>query len=167
MTCKNTRLSFIRKGIITMLLGLLLVLIIPSAFLLFVYWFEMPILIKIFWPIVLLIIFLGTIITPLNGMIITKKGNVIFLPDFRLKIFNIKNLERIAIVFKKCENNKYSAMIKILYKNGKVFIKDYSNQFKNMKNKKLIMSLYTITENKVKNIFTKLLNYDFLSISII
>lgn len=158
MTYKNKWLSFINKGTITLLLGLLLIVIVPCSYLLFTYWSEMPIFIKIFWPILLLIIFIGLIITPLNGMIITKKGTILFLPDFRLKKFKVKDLEKIAIVFNEWENNKYSVMIKFLYRDGKVFYKDYSKQFRNMKNKKLAMSMYTITKRKIDKICNKLLD---------
>lgn len=156
MIYKNKWLSFINKGTVALLLGLLLMIIIPCSSLFFVYWLEMPIFIKIFWPILLAIIFIGVIIIPLNGMIITKKGTILFLPDFRLKEFNVNGLEKLAIVFNECENNKYSVMIKFIYRNGKFFCKDYSKQFRNMKNKKLAMSVYTITKRKVEKICNKL-----------
>ena len=82
------------KGIITLLLGLLLIVIVPCSYLLFTYWLEMPIFIKIFWPILLAIIFIAVIITPLNGIIITKKETILFLPDFRLKKFYAIYLEK-------------------------------------------------------------------------
>lgn len=167
MTYKNKWLSFINKGIITMLLGLLLIVIVPCSCLLFTYWSEMPIFIKIFWPILSAIIFIGIIITPLNGMIITKKGTILFLPDFRLKKFNAKDLERMAIVFTEWKNNKYSVMIKFIYKDAKVFCKDYSKQFRNMTNKKLTMSMYTITKRKVERICNKLVDLDICVITII
>ena len=141
MIYKNKWLSFINKGIIVLLLGLLLMIIVPFSYLLFVYWSEMPIFIKIFWPILLAIIFIGVIIAPLNGMVITKKGTVLFLPDFRLKKFNVKDLEKIAIVFTEWENNKYSVMIKFIYRDGMVFCKDYSKQFSKTKSKKLHISI--------------------------
>lgn len=133
-------------------------IIVPLSYLLFTYWSEMPILIKIFWPIMLAIIFIGVIITPLNGMVITKKGTVLFLPDFRFKKFKAKDLKKMAIVFTEWENNKYSVMIKITDRDGKVFCKDYSRQFRNMKNKKLVMSMYTITKRKAKGLCDKLLD---------
>ena len=156
MTYKNKWLSFINKGIITLLLGLLLIVIVPCSCLLFTYWSEMPIFIKIFWPILLAITLIGIIMTPLNGLIVTKKGTLLFLPDFRLKKFNVKNLEKIAIVFTEWENNKYSVMIKFMYIDGRVFCKDYSKQFRNMKNKKIAMSMYTITKRKVEKICNEL-----------
>lgn len=167
MTYKSKRLSFINKSIIALLLGVLLIVIIPCSYLMFAYWFEMPIFIKIFWPILLTIILIGVIITPLNGMIITKKGTILFLPDFRLKKFNIKDLEKIAIIFNEWENNKYSVMVKFVYKNGKIFNKDYSKQFRNMKNKKIAMSMYTITKRKVKIICKKLLDLNNCVVTII
>lgn len=167
MTYKNKWLSFINKGIITLLLGVLLIVIIPCSYLLFTYWSEMLIFIKIFWSILLVIIFIGVIITPLNGMIITKKGTILFLPDFRLKRFNVKDLEKLAIVFTEWENNKYSVMIKFVYVDGKVFCKDHSKQFRNMKNKKLAMSMYTITKRKVEIICNKLLDLNICVATII
>lgn len=167
MTYKNKWLSFINKGIITLLLGLLLMVIIPCSYLMFTYWSEMPILIKIFWPILLSFIFIGIIITPLNGMIITKKGTVLFLPDFRLKKFNVKDLEKIEIVFNEWDNNKYSVIIKFVYGDSKVFKKDYSKQFRNMKNRKLAMSMYTITKRKVERICNKLLDLNICVVTII
>lgn len=167
MTYKNKWLSFINKGTIVLLLVLLMMIIVPFSYLVFAYWLEMPIFIKIFLPILSAIILIGVIITPLNGMIITKKGSILFLPDFRFKKFNVKDLEKIAIVFTEWENNKYSVMIKLIYKNGKVFCKDYSKQFRNMKNKKLTMSMYTITKRKVDRICNKLLDLNICIITII
>ena len=167
MTCKSKWLSFINKGTITLLLGGGLIVIIPCSYLVFAYWYEMPIFIQLFWPILLTIIFIGTIITPLNGMIITKKGTILFLPDFRFKKTNVKNLEKIAIIFNEWENNKYSAMVKFVYTDGKVFMKDYSNQFRNMENKKLALSMYTITKRKVDRICNNLLDLDTCIITII
>lgn len=158
MTYKNKWLSFINKGMLMLLQGVLLIVIVPCSYLLFTYWSEMPIFIKIFWPILSAIIFVGVIITPLNGMIVTKKGTILFLPDCRLKKFNVKDLEKIAIVFTEWENNKYSVMIKFIYIDSKVFYKDYSKQFINMKNKKLAMAMYTITKRKVERICNMLLD---------
>lgn len=158
ITYKNKWLSFINKGTTTLLLGLLLMIIAPCSYLLIVYWSEMPIVIKIFWPILSAIILIGVIITPLNGMIITKKETILFLVDFRVKKFNIKDLERLAIVFTEWKNSKYSVMIKFVYRDGRVFNKDYSKQFSNMKNKRLVMSMYTITKRKVETICNKLLD---------
>ena len=157
-TYKNKRLSFINKGIITMLLGVSLIVIIPCSYLMFSYWSEMPIFIKIFWPIVLPIILMGIIITPLNGMVITKKGTIFFVPDFRIKKTHIKELERISFNFNEWENNKYSVTVKLVYKDGRVFLKDYSKQFRNMRNKKLNMSMYTIKKRKVDKICKELLD---------
>lgn len=167
MTYKNKWLSFINNGTIVLFLGLIMIIIVPCSYLLFTYWSEMPIFIKIFGPILLVIIFIGLIITPLNGMIITKKGTILFLPDFRLKNFKVKNLEKLSIVFTEWENNKYSVMIKFLCRDGKVFYKDYSKQFRNMKNKKLAMSMYTITKRKIEKICKKLLDLNICVITIL
>ena len=127
----------------------------------------MPLLVKIFCPILFMTAFIGIIITPFNGMMITKNGNILFFPDFRLKKLNIKDLKRIALNFNEWENNKYSVTIKFVYKNGDIFKKDYSKQFKNMKNKKLAMSIYTISKTKVENIGKKLADVDICVITII
>ena len=167
MICENKWLSFINKAIIVLLFWLLLIVIIPCSYLIFTYWSEMPIFIKMFWPIFLIIIFAGIIITLLNGMFISKKGTILFLPDFRLKKINVKDLERIAIIFNERENNKYSAKVKFVYTCEKVFEKDYSKQFRNMNNKKLAMSMYTITKRKVDRICNNLLDLDVCVVTII
>lgn len=78
MNCKSKCFSFINKGKITLLLVLLLIVIVPCSYLLFKYWSEMPIFIKVLWPILSVIIFIGIILTSLNGMIITKKESSYF-----------------------------------------------------------------------------------------
>lgn len=158
MNCKSKCLSFINKGVITLLLGVSLIVIIPCSWFVFAFWSEMPILIKIFEPFLLTLIFIGMILTPFNGMFITKKGTVFFLPDFRLKKFKIKDLIRMALVFNEWENGKYSVMIKFVCANGQSFSKDYSKQFRNMANKKLTMSMYTIPKRKVEKICNELLD---------
>ena len=167
MNDKNLFLSFINKGILTLLIGLLLITMIPCSYLIFVYWSEMPILVKIFFPILFLIIFISMIIIPFNGMMIMKSGNIIFFPDFRLKKFNMEDLKRIAFNFNEWENNKYSVTIKIIYKDGGIFVKDYSKQFRNMKNKKMAMSIYTIKRRNVDRICEKLLDLDICILTII
>lgn len=89
---------------------------------------------------------------PLNGMLITKKGTVLFVPDLRFKKFNLKVLKRISIAFNEWENNKYSATVKFVYTDGTVFLKDYSKQFANMKKQKLARSVYTLSKRKVDKI---------------
>jgi len=167
MNEKNKFFSFINKGIMILMYALLLTIIFPCFYFIFLYWSEMSILVKIFCPILFVTTFIGIIITPFNGMMITKNGTIIFLPDFRLKKFNMKDLKRIAFNFNEWENNKYSVTIKFVYKNGDIFTKDYSKQFKNMKNKKLAMSMYTISKTKVENIGKKLADVDICVITII
>ena len=167
MNEKNIFFSFINKGIMILMYALLLTIIFPCFYFIFLYWSEMSILVKIFCPILFVTTFIGIIITPFNGMMITKNGTIIFLPDFRLKKFNMKDLKRIAFNFNEWENNKYSVTIKFVYKNGDIFTKDYSKQFKNMKNKKLAMSMYTITKRKVERICNKLADLDICVTTII
>lgn len=167
MTYKKIYLSFINKTIMTLLFGLLLIVIFPCSYLVFVHWSEMPIFMKILWPMLLTIIFIGIIITPLNGMIITKRGTILFLHDFRIKKLNIKDLEKMVIIFNEWENNKYASQIKLIYSDGNVFIKDYSKQFRNMKYKKLAMSMYTIEKRKVDKICKKLLDLDVCAITVL
>ena len=75
-----------------------------------------------------------------------------------MKKLDVKDLEKLSIVFTEWGNNKYSVMIKFVYMDGKVFLKDYSKQFRNMKNKKLAMSMYTINKRKMERICNKLLD---------
>ncbi len=164
---KNKHISFINKIAIILLQIISLLVIVPCSYMVFAYWFEMPLLIKIFWPIILIIILIGIIITPFNGMTITKRGTILFLPDFRLLKSNINKLQRISIIFNQWENNKYSAQVKFIYYDKKIFVKDYSKQFKNVKNKKISMLVYTISKSNVENICNKLSGLNICIITIV
>jgi len=164
---KSKHLSFINKGGIELLWALLMIVIIPCSYFLFEYWSEIPLSIKIFGTILLVIIFIKIIITLLNGMVITKNGTIFFMPDFRLKILNVQDLTRLSFNFNECENNKYSVTVKLVYKDSKVFIKDYSKKFKTKKIPKLAMSMYTITKRKVDVICEKLLDLNICIITTI
>lgn len=163
-TYKNRYLSFINKGVMTLLFTLLLIVLLPYSYLVFTYWSEMPIFIKIFWPTLLVIVIIGIVMTPLNGIVINRNSNILFVPDFRVMKFQKKDLEKIVINFLEWDNNKYSVMIKLIYKDGGFFSKDYSSQFRNMRNKKLAMSMYTITKRKVDRICNSILHLDICAV---
>ena len=165
--CKNRYLSFINKGLILFMFTLFIIVIVPCFCLMVTYWREMPMFIKILSPILSAIILAAIATTPFNGMVITKNDSIIFVPDFRVKKLKLKDLKRIAFNFSEWENNKYSAEVKFVYKDGRVFIKDYSRQFRNMKNKTLAMLVYTIKARKVQAICEKLTNLDVCVITII
>lgn len=160
------KLSFINKKVLVFLFMILLIIIVCCSYFVFVFWVEMPMLIRIFWPILSIILLTGSLITPLNGMVIGKKGTIVFIPDFRIKVFKISDLEKMAFVFNEQENNKYSVLIKLVFKNGKIFIKDYSNQFRNIKKKRLALSVYTIKREKVNKISKQVVNIDICTITI-
>ena len=93
MNEKNKFFSFINKGIMILVETLLLAILFPCFYVIFLYWSEMSILVKMFCPILFMTAFIGIIISPFNGMMITKNGNILFFPDFRLKKLNIKDLK--------------------------------------------------------------------------
>lgn len=167
ITYKRKILSFINKGITTLLLSIFLLIILPCSYVILAYWSEIPLFIKISWPIILTIVLIGVLITSLNGMVITKNGTILFVPDFRIKKLNIKDSERISFNFNEWENSKYSVRIKFVYKDARFFIKDYSKQFRNIKKKKMVMSIYTISKRKIDKILKKVEDLNFCNISII
>ena len=130
-------------------------------------WKEDP-LIAVLVPIAGVIVFVASILMPLSGMMITKKGNIVFLPDFRLKIFKTEDMKRIALNFNECKNKKYAVTVKMIPKNGNVFKVDYSVHFRNrIKGEKLAMAMYTISKKKVDSIVAKTADLDVFSITII
>ena len=149
---KSKFLSFINKGIMALMFMLLLIILLPCSYIVIAHWATMPILIKLFWPIFLMVILIGVLIAPINGMAISKGGLIIFVPDFRIIKFKVQALDRIVFGFREWENKKYSVMVKIKYRDGSSFEKDYSMQFRNMRNRKLSMAIYTISKRKVDRI---------------
>lgn len=166
-TYKLKRITFFNKPMVTLLSSAALIVLIPCSYIMLAYWSDMPLPIKLFVPIVFIIVFVGIIMVPLNGMLITKRGTVLFVPDLRLKKFNLKDLKRISIVFNEWENNKYSATVKFVCTDGTVFLKDYSKQFANMKKQKLARSAYTLSKRKVDKICYNLSDMDVCIITII
>lgn len=126
----------------------------------------MPVLLRIFAPILLAIVLASPLVVLLNGMTLTKSGKVLFAPDFRFIKIKITELERISFIFNQWENNKYSARIKLIFKNGKTFVKDYSKQFRYKKNK-LLLCMYTVTQAHVDEICATLLECEFCTVTVI
>ena len=96
-----------------------------------------------------------------------QKGTIFFVPDFRIKKIYLNELERISFNFNEWENCKYSVAVKFVFKDGRIFKKDYSKQFRNMQNKKLAMSVYTIKKRKVDKICEEILDLKNCFITII
>ena len=100
-------------------------------------------------------------------MFISKKGTITFIPDFRIKRVHISKLKRVAVNFNEWDNYRYSVAVKLVYKDGRIFTKDYSNQFKNVRKKALFMRMYTLSNKKINNICDKVSRSDLFNISII
>jgi len=167
MICKKKYITFINKGALLSLLGLLLLIIIPCFYFIFAYWSEMPLPIKILGPISLPIFSTSIILLPFNGMLITKKGLMLFYGDFSFRKIYLNELERISLSFNEWENGRYSAVVKIAYKNGKVFTKDYAKQFKNLRKRKLHLFVYTISRQKLDAICKELSDVKICIITVI
>lgn len=135
---------------------LILLFISLSGYLVFVYWSDMPLFFKVFWPIIMLICLVWIVIAPFNGLFITKKGTGVFIPDFRIKVFKIDELKRLSIIFNEQENKRYSVTVKIIYKDCRVFSVDYSDQFKQYNKKTSKMFAYTVYKTKVEKTVKKL-----------
>lgn len=174
--CKNISLSFISMAGIWLLEIILLAVFIPMFYCIVVYWLEMPILMKILGPILFAILLPSMVLMPINGMVITKKNKVYFMPDIRIKKFNLDEISRIGLVFKRQPNFRYAARVKIMYNDGRVFVKEYSNQFNNdhiaygkhnARKRKLAMALYTIPKSKVDKIIVKIDCLEYITVSIV
>ena len=142
----------------------------PLSFIAFQFWPELPIVLKIFWPIILAGVFVGFLVTtPLNGMFISKTGTLVFIPDVRFKKTNLKELERLAINFSEWENHKYSVSVKLVYKDGNTCTKNYARQFNTQQSifRILSMTVYTLNAKKVNNICNKLMNLNISFITVV
>lgn len=84
-TCKNKFLSLMnKKGWLVNSLVIIAVISV-TLFVLIACWTEMPLEITILWLIISPIALAGTVITIFNGMYISKKGTIVFIPDLRIK----------------------------------------------------------------------------------
>lgn len=167
IVCKNKYLSFMNRAWAFISVFTVLCIFGAGLYLLIRFWIDIPVVLKILLPIVSLIIFLGEIFIPFNGMYIGKKGTVVFVPDLRIKKFRINEIKRMAFNFSEWNNKEYSVTIDIVFPNGKIFTKDYSQQFKNIRMNWCVKSVYTIKRAKVDKIIEQLSNYDFCAINVI
>lgn len=167
MIYKNKYISFINKSVGAACVVMLMIVLVACVRFMFLFWSELPIIIKVIGPTISAIISVAILLMPLNGMFITKNGTIVFVPDFRVKKTCLAELKRLSFNFNEWENNKYSVTVKFVYKDGAVFIKDYLKQFRSMNNKKLAMSMYTIKKQKVDKICETLVDLGICCITII
>lgn len=154
--CKKLNMAFINKPMMLVVDCLLIFIFIPFLILFTIYFFEMPLIIKIGFPIILGAIIFSIIFWLFCGLSIKNNGTIIFVDIFRIKRYSLSDLNVIAINFNEWENKKYSVCIKFILKNGKTFKKDYAKAFRNMKHKDLSMALNTIQFYKVEHICKRL-----------
>lgn len=156
--CTNKAMNFINKKVLVFVPILLSAILIPCIWVMVSYWSECPIVLRIMGITLLSIICLGLISIPFHGMYITKKGNILFIPDFRIKVIKRSDISRISLNFNEWQNSKYSVSVKIKYLDGRFFLKDYAKQFRKMRRKRTIMAAYTIKKCEVDKISEMLSN---------
>ena len=165
--CKNKYLSFINKISIWLLVSIIAIMFIPFICLMFAYWSRIPLIIKVISIITLPIFYVSWMMILLNGMVISPKGYIWFIPDIRIKKILISEVARIVFNMYEWENGKYSVLVKIIYKDGRVFTKDYARAFAPHRRSKLMQSQYTISKGKVDDICEQLLEWDICYINIV
>lgn len=150
--CKKFNTSFINKSMVTVVACILLLIFTPIAILCIIYFSEIPLIIKIVFPIILCTTLFSIIFWFFCGIYVKNNGTIVFVDVFRINKFSLSNLNEISIIFNECENKKYSVRIEFMSKNGAVFEKDYANEFKNRKHKSLSMAINTIQFHKLEHI---------------
>jgi len=160
-------ITLINKRRLFLLFAFLLMVLASCSYLCFAFWNDMPILIKIMWPTISAIILFSMILFPMNGLHLDRKGNVLFVPDIRFYWVKSRDVRKIDLGFRSCENGNFSASVHINLNSGKSIVKDYSNEFKNSKYGKMAMSFYTIDKGKIERIRESIKDYDKISVSIL
>lgn len=162
---KSKRVSFINIGFVATALIVLTAIMIAFSVLSFV--LDAPWYFKILFTLITLFIFVTTLFNFFNGLHIRKSGDIVFVPDFRIKKIKISDVDRIAINFREQDNGKYSASLKVVYKDRRTFSKDYADQFNIYRYKKFVMSGYTIKKTKVDKICNMLSDIDVCILTVI
>lgn len=148
----KTHVAFINKWLIFALSGVAVVIMLACSWLLVKFHDELPLPFTIIWFLMVIIVLISWLMIPFNGLKVSRKGTVVFVSDLRVTRVKIDDLVSLNISFLQWENGKYSTCVEITCKNGKYFKKDYSLQFKNLKRKQFLMSMYTISKQRVENI---------------
>ena len=167
MINRRIRLSFIEKGSLMKILSLVVVILIPIVWFGCARWDDLEWPFQVFGPIVLVAALWGILMVPFNGFYVSKRGRVVFVPDIRIKKTKLDQLKRIALTFNEQENGKYSATVKLVFANGKIFQKDYSDQFRNAKNKYPNIDIYTVHESRAISIANEALELSICNVTFI
>lgn len=149
---KNKKMSLINKWGIFILCSIAVAILFVCSWFIVKFQAEFPLLFKIIWFAIVIAVLISWLMIPFNGLKITSNGTVVFVADLRIKRVSLNELVSLNITFLKWQKNKYSVCLELTYKNGKYFKKDYSQQFKNLQRKKLLMSMYTISGERVAEI---------------
>ena len=166
---KKLNMAFIDKLMMLAVACLLILVFTPIVILWTIYFSELPLIIKIGFPIILGTTIFSIIFVFFCGLTIKNNGKIIFVDMFRIKKYNLSDFNEMAIIFNECENKKYSVLIQFKLKTGKIFEKDYANAFRNRKHKNLSMAINTIQYRKVEQICKELkeTNIDIFYLAII
>ena len=156
IVCKKLNISFIDKPMMSVVACIIILVITPFAVLFALYFSELPLIIKIVFPIILCVTIFSIIFVFFCGLYVKNNGTIKFIDVFRIKKYDLSELNEIAIIFNECENKKYSVRIQFILKNGKIFEKDNAKEFSNRKHKGLSMAINTIPFHKVEQICKKL-----------
>ncbi len=127
---------------------------------------RMPAFIYFIWILLALPILIGAITTPFIGIWIYN-NSVLLIPDIRTKRIKAENINSLVLIFKEYKNGKYAVTVKLLYKNGRIFKRDYSVTFRSRLNSIYEMigrSIYTITKKRVDKICRDALSIDFCTV---
>ena len=162
---KSKKMSLINKWGIFALGSIAVVIMLACSLLIVKYLSEFPLPFTIIWFLMVIIVLISWLMMPFNGLKITPDETIVFVADVRVTRVKLDELVSLNITFFKWQNNKYSACVEITCKNGKYFKKDYSQQFRNLQRKKLLISMYTISKQSVESIEQNFKNIPHCSIS--
>lgn len=162
---KSKRVSFINISFVATALILLTAFF--GAFSVLACLLDAPWYMQVFCILITLFIFVTTFFIFFNGLYIRKSGDIVFVPDYRIKKIKISDVDRIAINFREQDNGKYSASLKVVYKDRRTFSKDYADQFNIYRHKKFVMSGYTIKKTKVDKVCNMLSDIDVFILTVI
>lgn len=144
--------TFVNKWKIFALSSIAVVIMLACSWLLVKFHDEFPLPFTIIWFLIVIAVFIPWLMIPFNGLKITAHETMVFVADVRVTRVKLDDLVSLNVTFFKWQNNKYSACVEITCKNGKYFKKDYSQQFRNLQRKKWLMSMYTISKQRVEDI---------------
>lgn len=163
---KGARLIFFHFEGIACFFAVLMAIFLPYYYMTFRYWEFIPNAIKIGGGVCFPFLLFFLYILLFNGIFITKKKNLYYFFDFRIRRIPKDKIKKMTIVFTETDYKRYYATILISTTDGKNYKKNYSRFYAKLVSKALWIILFSVGRKRLERIVSRMRECSYCEIEI-